>query len=127
MVNARPTLDKWSKNQCVELSKGHSTEFFCIYNASTDPNITITTWRFNEELLEQNSSHYTMITRYGGSDPLHRNQVFSTLIISNVIPALNGTYTCQCEYNSTALINQKDNVVSRAASFCLKVIPGQAL
>ena len=126
MVNVRPTLEKWSNDHCIELNEGQSTEFTCIYHASTNPNITITTWRFNEELLEQNLSHHTVVTKYG-IDPIHRKSVLSRLVLSNVIPNNNGTYTCQCVYNSTVIASHKDNVVSRAASFCLEVNPGQTL
>ena len=128
MVNVRPTLDQSlssPNNRCVELIEGQSTEFTCIYNASTNPNIAITTWRFNGELLEQNSSHYTMITK-PGYDPINLNRVLSRLILSNLVSDNSGTYSCQCAYNSTAIAGH-NHVVSKANNYCLKVNPGQVL
>ena len=126
-VNPYPTLYKTYPNassHCIELNEGQSTEFTCIYHASADPNVTITTWKFNEELLEQNnSSHYTVVTKYG-IDPLHRNSVLSRLILSNLKPDNAGIYTCQCVYSSNVYVNGKDNIGSEAASFCVKVDPG---
>ena len=121
-----PTLDKHipsANNKCVELTEGQSTEFTCIYNASTDPNITITTWEFNEVLLEHNSSHYTMTTQYG-NDPANINRVLSRIVLSNVKHDNAGTYICQCAYNPKVIVDDKD-VVSEAASVCLKVKSGQ--
>ena len=117
-----PTLDTNPNNQCVEVKEGRSIQFTCIYNASTNSNITITTWKFNEELLEHDSSHYTMITQYG-SDPVNFNRVLSRITLSNVIHDNAGTYTCQCAYNPK-FVNDK-GIVSDAANFCLKVKPGQ--
>ena len=122
VANVYPTLDTNPNNQCVEVKEGQSIQFTCIYNASTDRNVTITTWKFNEELLEHDSSHYTIITHYG-SDPVNFNRVLSRITLSNVIPDNAGTYTCQCAYNPK-IFNDKD-VVSEAANFCLKVKPGQ--
>ena len=104
---------------CVELTEGQSTEFTCIYNASTDPNVTIATWEFNEELLEHDSSHYTMTTQYG-SDPVNVNHVLSRITLTNVKHDNAGTYTCQCVYNPKVIVDDQA-VVSEAASFCLKV------
>ena len=123
VVNIRPTLDKTlpvAYNQCVELNEGQSTEFTCIYNASTNPDVTITTWKFNNRLLKHNSSHYTMTTEYD-SDHSNLNRVLSRLRLLNVIPDNTGTFTCQCAFISNVI---DEEVVSEAASFCLKVKPG---
>ena len=124
VVNVYPALDKWipgPNNQCIELTEGQSTEFTCIYTASTNPYVTNTTWKFNGELLKHNSSHYTMITQYGNG-PINLNRVLSRITLSNVVPDNAGTYACQCGYNSS-VINEKENVVSEAANFCLRVKP----
>ena len=126
MVNVRPTLDQSLSSlnkRCVERNEGQSAELTCIYNASTNLNITITTWRFNGELLKENLSHYTIITKPGG-DPRNLNRVLSRLILSNLTSDNGGTYTCQCVYNSTAIAGHKDNMFSKANSYCLKVNPG---
>ena len=86
VVNPWPTLVSQLPSQYVELNEGEAINLTCIYHASTNPNVTITTWKFNEEILDHNSSHYTVITNYGGSDdPLYHNRVSSRLIISDVI------------------------------------------
>ena len=69
-----------AKNKCIEHYEGKSTEFGCKYRASTDPNVTITTWKFKEIPLHHNSSHHTIITDYG-TDPININSVLSGLII----------------------------------------------
>ena len=120
-----PALDKRIpslSNHCVELSEGQSTEFTCVYNASTNQSVTITTWKFNEELLKHNSSHCTMITQYG-NDPVNFNRVLSRITLLNVKPNNTGTYTCQCVYNSKVIVNDEEGIVSEAANFCLKVKP----
>ena len=120
VVNVHPTLDKTfpiANDQCIELSEGQSTEFTCIYNASTNPSVTITTWRFNGKLLEHNSSHYTIITQYNNS-----NRVLSRLTLLSVSHDNTGTYTCQCAFNSSVVDKE---VVSEAANFCLNVKSGQ--
>ena len=46
-----PVIDTWDpklNEKCIELDEGQSTIFTCIYNASTNPNVTIPTWKFNE-------------------------------------------------------------------------------
>ena len=106
-----------ANNTCIELYEGHSTEFGCKYTASTDPNVTITTWKFNEVPLQHNSSHYTIITDYG-TDPINANSVLSRLKLSNAVAENAGTYTCQCGYNSDVY---NKGIVSNTAYFCLKV------
>ena len=64
-----------------------------------------------------------MTTQYG-SDPVNVNHVMSRITFSNVKPDNEGTYTCQCSYNSEIIVNDKD-VVSEAADFSLKVKSGQ--
>ena len=125
VVNVYPTIDKWlpSSSKSVEIYEGDSTEFTCIYNASTDPNITIITWKFEENYLQHNSSHYTMITDYG-TDPANANQVLSKLQLSNVVPDNTGTYSCQCLYNGSMIYGNR-KFYSRAENFHLEVIPGQ--
>ena len=122
VINPYPTLDRTSSNRSVELTEGQFFELKCIYNASINPSVTIPTWKFNDELLEQNSSHYTMITDFG-SDPTNPNRVVSKLILSKVIPDNTGTYTCQCAYNSEVV--NHEGVTSQASSFYIKVKSGQ--
>ena len=120
VLNVQPTLHKWvpdPSSKCVELHEGQSTEFICIYTASTNPNITVTTWKYNGEPLQHNSSHYTMITIYG-TDPINANHVSSRLVFSNVTTDNNGTYTCQCGYK---IINHNQDIVFNTTIFCLKV------
>ena len=105
-------------SKCIEVNEGQSTEFGCKYLASTNPNITITTWKFNEVPLQNNSSHYTMLTDYG-TDPINANSVLSRLLLSNVVAENAGTYTCQCGYNSHVIYNK--GIVSDTGKFCLKV------
>ena len=128
VVNVYPTLDKWlptPNNKCIELDEGHSTELTCTYTASTDPNITIPTWKFNEELIRHDSNHYT-ITTYYGNDPININHVFSKLTLSKATHDNTGTYTCQCAYNRMSIDsdNPHKNIVSNPVSFCIKVKPG---
>ena len=120
-----PILDKWRPNpsNSVEIDEGHSTELICIYNASTNSNVTNTTWKFEEDFLQHSSSHYIMSTEYG-YDPINPNHVLSRLMLSNVVLDNAGTYTCQCLYNSDKLYT-KGTFYSRAETFHLKVIPGQ--
>ena len=77
--------------KCVELYEGQSTKFTCIYIASTNSSVTITTWTYNDETLQHNISHYTMLTEYG-TDPINVNHVSSRLVFSNVT-ADNRSYT----------------------------------
>ena len=121
VVNVRPTLDKWLPNSSVEIDEGYSTEFNCTYNASTNPNVTITIWKFEEDFLQHNSSHFTIINKYG-YDPINPNHVLSRLILSNVVPDNAGTYTCQCVYNRD-IIYSKETFSSGAKNFYLKVNP----
>ena len=116
-----PTLDKWEPNYTnnIEIYEGESTEFTCIYNASTNPNITITSWKFKEYYLHHNSSHYTMTTTHGNA-----NYVISRLNLSDVSPEHAGTYSCQCVYNRDKIYG-KGEFHSRAKSFHLKVKSGQ--
>ena len=123
VVNVRPTLDKWMPSSSIEVDEGHSTEFICIYNASTNPNITITTWKFEEEFLQHNSDHYTMTTE-SGTDPINANQILSKLQISNVASDDAGTYICQCVYNKSTIYGE-ETFYSGAGSFHLKVKSGQ--
>ena len=117
-----PTLYKWLPyNDSVEVDEGHATEFKCIYDASTNPNITMATWNFEEDYLEHNSSHYTMITEYG-TDPANADRILSRLILSNVALDNAGTYTCQCIYNRD-IIYSKETFCSGAESFRVKVRP----
>ena len=102
----------------MEIDEGQSTRLTCIYNASTSPNVTITTWKF-EDFLQHNSSHYTLITKY---DPFNPNHVLSTLILSNVVSDNAGTYTCQCVYNSD-IIYSKEIFYSGTKSFNVTVKP----
>ena len=123
VLNVQPTLHKWltdPSSKCVELHEAQSTEFTCIYIASTNPNVTITTWKYNDKPLRRNSSHYTMITIYG-TDPINAHHVSSRLIFSNVTVDNTGTYTCQCGYNQNVIINHDQDIVSNTTSFCLKV------
>ena len=117
-----PTLDKWVPSSSVEVLEGHSTEFTCIYNASTNPNITITTWKFEEEYLQHNSAHYTMTTKYG-TDPANANHVLSKIQLSNVALDNAGTYSCQCVYNRSTIYS-KHTFDSETKSFHLKVKSG---
>ena len=123
VVNVFPTLDKWlpSPNNSVEIDEGQSTEFMCVYNASTDPIITMTTWKFEEDYLEHNTSHHIMTTEYG-TDPANANRVLSKFILSNVGLGNAGTYTCRCVYNRN-IIYSKEPVYSGAESFHVKVKP----
>ena len=123
VVNVRPTLDKWAPNSTVEVDKGHSTEFTCIYNASTNPNITMATWKFEEDFLQHNSDHYTMVT-INGTDPINANRILSKLKISNVASDNAGTYTCRCVYNTSTIYGEK-TFYSETGSFRLKVKSGQ--
>ena len=91
---------------------GQSTEFACRYVASTNPNITITVWKFNAELLQHNSSRHTIITDYG------KIHVWSRLILSSITTNDTGIYTCQCSYN---LNIYNKGITSNTTSFCLKV------
>ena len=122
VVNVHPTLDKWVPNSTVEVDEGHSTEFTCIYNASTNPNIRIASWKL-EDFLQHNSDHYTMITM-NGTDPINANRILSKLKISNVASDNAGTYTCQCVYNASTIYDEK-TFYSETASFHLKVKSGQ--
>ena len=105
----------------MEVDEGQSVEFTCVYNASTNPNVTITTWKFDADFLKHNSSHYTLTTRYG-NDPINVNHVLSKLLLSDVIPDNAGTYVCQCSY-SQIIYNKNNHVTSGANSFCLNVKP----
>jgi len=80
-------------------------------------------WRLNDKLLTQNTSHYTLITEYGIDD---LDQVRSTLIISNAVSDINGTYTCWCEYNQSMIYNN-EVFRSSSASVCLRVGAGRHL
>ena len=119
VVYTYPTLDEWlptnPSNKCIEVCVGQSTKFACRYVASTDPNITITAWKFNAELLQHNSSRRTIITDYG---TITADHVLSRLILSSVTTNDTGIYTCQCSYH---LNNYKKGIVSNTTSFCLKV------
>ena len=121
VVNVLPTLDKWFPNSSVEIDEGQSTKFICTYNASTNPNVTITTWKFEEDFLQHNSSHYIIITEYG-YDPINPNHVLSRLILSNVVSDNAGIYTCQCVYNRD-IIYSKGIFYSGTESFNVKVKP----
>ena len=116
----RPTLDMPSYSSVIE---GHSTEFTCIYNASTNLNLTITTWKFEEDYLQYNSTHYTMTTEFG-TDPANVNRILSKLILSNVVADNAGTYTCQCVYNREMMYS-KGTVYSETKIFYLEVKSGQ--
>ena len=107
--------------ECRDVAMGNSVQFSCTYNASSDPNITITRWSFDNKLLSKNTSHYKLITEYG-FDQL--DQVRSTLIISNAINDIGGTYTCWCEYNQS-LIYENKLFRSSYASVCLRIGAGE--
>ena len=107
------------------LTTGHSTTFTCIYNASSDPYMTVTMWSLNGTLLTHNTSHFTMITVFN-FDYLHPDKVRSTLTISNVNHGISGTYTCWCEYNKS-LIYENEMFRSNTASVNLTVISGKCL
>ena len=124
VVNMLPTLDKWlpyPNNDSIEVDEGHSIEFTCIYNASTNRNVTMATWNFKEDYLKHNSSRHTMTTEYG-TDPANAKRILSRLILSNVVPDDAGTYTCQCVYNSDIIYN-KETFCSGTESFHVKVKP----
>ena len=124
VVNMLPALDKWlpyPNNNSIEVDEGHSIEFTCIYNASTNPNVTMATWNFEEDYLKHNSSHHTMTTEYG-TDPANAKRILSRLILLNVVPDDTGTYTCQCVYNSDIIYN-KEMFCSATESFHVKVKP----
>ena len=124
VVNMLPTLDKWlpyPNDDSVEVDEGQSIEFACIYDASTNPNITMATWKFNKDTLQNKSNRYTMITEYG-TDPVNTNHVSSRLILSTVVPDNAGNYTCQCIYNRD-IIYSEGEVRLRAETFHLKVKP----
>ena len=118
-----PTLDKWlpSPNTSVEIDEGYFTEFTCIYNASTNPNITIAIWKFNGRILDDNSSHYEMITKYG-TDPANTYHILSVLNLLSIATENAGNYTCQCIYNTSTLYS-KEQFYSEAKSFHLKIKP----
>jgi len=115
-----PTIIRIPGKECRDLTTGHSTQFTCVYNASSNPNVTITLWRLNDKLLTHNTSHYTLITEYGVDD---LDKVRSTLIISNAGSAISGTYTCWCEYNQS-MIYENELFRSSSASVCLRVGAG---
>jgi len=115
-----PTIIGIPGKECRDLTAGHSTQFTCVYNASSNPNVTITFWRLNDKLLIQNTSHYTLITEYGIDD---LDKVRSTLIISNAVSGIDGTYTCWCEYNQSMMYGNK-LYRSSSASVCLRVGAG---
>ena len=119
-----PTLDKWlpyPNNESIEVDEGQSIELRCMYSASTNPNVTMATWKYNEDFLQHNSAHYTMITEYG-TDPANANGIMSRLILLNVAPDDAGTYTCQCVYNSDIIYN-KEMFCSGTERFHVKVKP----
>jgi len=122
VVYIYPTIDRWYPNndKGIEHDEGQSTEFTCVYNASTDPSVTITSWIFNENRLTHNTSHYSITTQYG-ADPANINHVKSTLKLSKVVPDDSGTYVCQLAYNSQIIYDKKE--VSSSTSFCLRVNP----
>ena len=64
---------------------------------ATNPNISTTTWKFNGEPIQHNSSHYAIITEYD-IGPDNASQVLSKLKLSNVISSNTGAYICQCIY-----------------------------
>ena len=117
-----PTIIGVPGKECRDLTTGHSTTFSCTYNASSDPNITITMWSLNGTLLTHNTSHFTMITEFN-FDYLHPDKVKSKLIISNVNHSISGTYTCWCEYNKS-LIYENEVFRSNSTSVCLRVATG---
>ena len=121
VLYVHPVLHKWHppSSKCVELYEGQSTDFTCIYTASPNSSVTITTWTYNDETLPHNTSHYTMLTEYG-TDPINANHVSSSLVFSNVIANNTGTYSCQCGYNQNIISNNQE-IVSNTTSFCLKV------
>ena len=113
-----PVIDTWDPiDKYIELDEGQSTTFTCIYTASTNSSVTITTWKFYENFLS-NSSHYTITTRY--DDPLNINHVKSILRLSDVVNGNTGSYTCQCGYNPS-VINVNSNINSNTVTFSLKV------
>ena len=117
-----PVIDTWDPiDKYIELDEGQSTTFTCIYTASTNSSVTITTWKFYEMSLQINSSHYTDITKYDSS------LVISILKLSNVTTNDTGNYTCQCGYNPSVInVNSDVNKInSNTVTFSLKVIAPQ--
>jgi len=118
-----PIVVSFSGEECHNLTtEDSSTQFSCTYNASTDPNITITKWSVNDKAIPHNTSHYTLITEYGIDD---LDLVKSMLIISNVVDDISGTYkfTCWCEYNKRVIYAGKV-VRSISKKMCLTVHKG---